>query len=337
MISLHEQNIPYTLKLMSKVYCGADIGGTKCSVVLIDEQGKILDKIYTCEHIIGEEKDLVKCVVSNIKEIISRNGLQESDLPGIGVGCAGHIRYRDGVIITTSNMKGFKNYPLRDAIQASFRIPVVLDNDANAQAICEFYFGAGNGFNDMVFLTISTGIGAGIIINKQLYRGVTGTAGEFGHNIVDPHSELDCTCGNKGCLMACACGLALPHLFEKMLNDGLECTLDLPPDFSTSEVNGEFLKKGLDMGDPVSREVISHSAYYVGMVLYNIFQGLNPPIIVLGGGLINWGDFYVDKIKSTFYEFARDMIFDPIEITVSEFSDDAAVIGAAAFTMEQPC
>ena len=90
---------------MSKVYCGADIGGTKCSVVLINESGKILDKIYTCDHIVGEEEDLVKCVVANIKEIINRNGLQESDLPGIGVGCAGHIRFREGVIITTSNLK----------------------------------------------------------------------------------------------------------------------------------------------------------------------------------------------------------------------------------------
>jgi glucokinase len=319
---------------MSKVYCGADIGGTKCSVVLIDEHGKILDKIYTCEHIVGEEGDLVNCVVANIKEIIQRNGLQESDLPGIGVGCAGHIRFRDGVIITTSNMEGFTDYPLRDALQAHFEIPVILDNDANAQAICEYKFGAGVGFDDMIFLTISTGIGAGIIINKQLYRGFTGTAGEFGHTIVEPGSALNCTCGNKGCLMAHASGIALPNIFEHKLKEGKKSMLDLPPDFDMSEVNGELLKKGLDMGDPVSTEIISDCGYYVGMVLYNIFQGLNPPIIVLGGGLINWGDFYVDKIKSTFYSFAQDMLFDPIEITVSNFSDDAAVIGAASFTLE---
>ena len=319
---------------MSKVYCGADIGGTKCSVVLINESGKILDKIYTCDHIVGEEEDLVKCVVANIKEIINRNGLQESDLPGIGVGCAGHIRFREGVIITTSNLKGFKNYPLRDAVQSYFNIPVILDNDANAQALCEYNFGAGVGFDDMVFLTISTGIGAGIIINKQLYHGMTGTAGEFGHTIVEPDSDLICTCGNKGCLMACACGLALPKLFEQKLKEGKKSKLDLPTDFNMSEVNGQFLKKGLDMDDPVSKEIISDSGYYIGMVLYNIFQALNPPIIILGGGLINWGEFYVNKIKSTFFSFARDMIFDPIEIKVSKFSDDAAVIGAAAFTFE---
>lgn len=319
---------------MGQLYCGVDIGGTKCSIALIDATGKIRDKIHTCAHIVGREGDLVACVTENIREIIRRNNLQESDLPGIGIGCAGHIRFRDGVIITTSNLKGFKNYPLREAIQAHFKIPVHLDNDTNAQAVGEHRFGAGRGFEEMVFVTISTGIGAGIIINGQLYRGTTGTAGEFGHTIVDPHSDLTCTCGNRGCVMACACGMALPHLFEQKLKMGMVSTLDLAPGFDHSLINGEILKKGLDMDDPVSREVILDSGYYVGIGIYNLFQVLNPPLIVLGGGLTNWGDFYINKIKSTFFDLARDMIFDPVEITISEIIGDAGVIGAAALTLE---
>jgi len=284
---------------MDKILCGVDIGGTKCSIALINEKGEILDKIYTCAHVDKSEDGLVKMLAENVKEIIQRNALQESDLQGIGMGCAGHIRFRDGVIITTSNLKGFKNYPIREMVQSHFSIPVILDNDTNAQALGEYKFGAGQGFEDMVFVTLSTGIGAGIIINKKLYRGATGTAGEFGHTIVEPGSELTCTCGNRGCLMACACGLALPHLFEKKLKEGKESKLDLPPNFIMSGINGQLLKQGLDMDDPVSKEVITDSGYYVGIGLYNIFQALNPPIIVLGGGLTNWGDFYLDKIKST--------------------------------------
>ncbi len=174
---------------MNKILCGVDIGGTKCSIALIDQEGKMLDKIYTCAHICDTEEGLVDCVKENIEEIINRNNLLESDLLGIGIGCAGHIRFRDGVIITTSNLEGFKNYPLREAVQSHFKIPVILDNDANAQAFGEFMFGAGKAYDDMVFLTISTGIGAGIIINKKLYRGLTGTAGEFGHTIVEPDSN----------------------------------------------------------------------------------------------------------------------------------------------------
>ncbi|MEN8226874.1 MAG: ROK family protein [Bacteroidota bacterium] len=319
---------------MSKILCGVDIGGTKCSIALVDEKGEILDKIYTCAHVEKGDEGRVHMVVEYIKELLQRNDLSESDLPGIGVGCAGHIRFRDGVILTTSNLKGFKNFPLREAIQSHFNIPVILDNDTNAQALGEYKFGAGQGFDDMVFVTVSTGIGAGIIINKKLYRGTTGTAGEFGHTIVEPGSELTCTCGNKGCLMACACGMALPYLFEQKLKEGKKSKLNLPSNFIMSRMSGEVLKQGLDMDDPVSKEVISDSGYYVGIGLYNIFQALNPPIIVLGGGLTNWGDFYLDKIKSTFYDLARDMIYDPIEIIVSKIVGDAGVIGAAALTLE---
>lgn len=319
---------------MKKYLCGVDIGGTKCSVILADVNGIIIDKIYTCAHVDQNEDGLVQLIAEQINEIIKRNQLQESGLMGIGMGCAGHIRFRDGVIITTSNLKGFKNYPLRDKMQSYFKIPVVLDNDANAQAFGEYKFGAGKGYNDMIFLTISTGIGAGIIINKKLYRGVTGTAGEFGHNIVEPHSDLTCTCGNKGCLMAMACGMALPYLYEKKIKEGKKSKLNLPANFNVSKLSGQLLKKGLEMDDPVSKEIISDSAYYVGLGIYNIFQALNPPIIVLGGGLTNWGDFYLDKIKSTFYSLARDMIFDPIEIVISDIGADAGVLGAAALSLE---
>jgi len=293
-----------------------------------------MDKCIDCDHVDKPEKELVSQIEGNVRRLLRNNNLQESDLLGIGIGCAGHIRFKDGVIITTSNLKGFKNYPLRDAVQERFSVPVILDNDANAQAFGEFKFGAGKGYDSMVFLTISTGIGAGIIINNRLYRGLTGTAGEFGHTIVSPDSGLTCTCGNRGCLMAVACGMALPHLFKQKISEGKVSRLDLPPDFDYNKVDGKLLKQGLDLDDPVSKEIILDSAYYVGIGIYNIFQALNPPLIVLGGGLLSWGDFYLAQIKKTFYEYARDMIFDPFEIAVSRIGPDVGVIGAASLALE---
>jgi glucokinase len=318
---------------MEKILCGIDIGGTKLSTALLTQDGAILDKCIDCNHVDKSEIQLEQ-ISENIYRLLEKNNLQETDLLGIGIGCAGHIRFRDGVIITTSNLKGFKNYPLRDAVQSHFRIPVILDNDANAQAFGEFKFGAGKGFGDMVFLTISTGIGAGIIINNRLYRGFTGTAGEFGHTIVEPSSELKCTCGNNGCLMAVACGMALPHLFRKKIKAGETCTLRLPPGFDYSMVNGKFLKQGLESGDPVSRAVILESGYYVGIGLYNIFQALNPQIIVLGGGLLSWGDLYLNHIRKVFFDHAREMIFDPFDIVTSKIGPDVGVIGAASLVLE---
>jgi glucokinase len=320
---------------MKNMLCGVDIGGTKLSIALVAESGQIIDKCIDCDHVEKSESGLTEQITSNIKKLLHRNNFIESDLKGIGMGCAGHIRFRDGVIITTSNLKGgYKGYPLRDAVQLNFKIPVILDNDANAQAYGEFKFGAGKGYNDMIFLTISTGIGAGIIINERLYRGMTGTAGEFGHAIVEPGSDLVCTCGNRGCLMAVACGMALPHLFRKKLSEGKVSKLQLPSDFDYGKVDGKLIKKGLDMDDEISKEIILECGRYAGIGIYNIFQALNPPLIVLGGGLLSWGDFYLDEVRKTFYELARDMMFDPIEIKVSEIGPDAGVIGAASLVLE---
>ena len=320
---------------MGKLLCGVDIGGTKLSTALITEAGEIIDKCIECDHVDKPECLMVDQIIYTVKRLIRHNGLQESDLLGIGIGCAGHIRFRDGVIITTSNLKGYKNYALRDAVQASFQIPVILDNDANAQAFGEFKFGAGKGFDSMVFLTISTGIGAGIILNNKLYRGMTGTAGEFGHTIVEPESSLVCTCGNRGCLMACACGMALPHLFKQKIEAGMTTSLNLPKNFNYASVDGKLLKQGLEQDDRLSMEIILDSAKYVGIGIYNIFQALNPPLIVLGGGLMSWGDFYFNQIKRTFYKYAGNMIFDPLEIAVSQIGPDVGVIGAASLVLER--
>ena len=320
---------------MGTILCGVDIGGTKLSVALITREGKIIDRCLDCDHVEKSECGLTDQIKFNIRRMLNRNSLNESDLCGIGVGCAGHIRFSEGTIITTSNLKGYKGYPLRNAIQSDFRVPVTLDNDANAQAFGEYKFGAGKGSDNMVFITISSGIGAGIIIDGKLYRGITGTAGEFGHAIIEPGSDLICTCGNRGCLMAVACGMAIPRLFQKKLNEGMVTKLLLPPDFDHSRIDGKLLKQGLDIGDPVSMEIILDIARYNGIGIYNVFQALNPQLIVLGGGLLSWGSFFLDRIKKTFYELARDMIFDPIEIKVSELGPDAGVIGAASLSLEK--
>jgi glucokinase len=223
---------------------------------------------------------------------------------------------------------------LRDSLDKNFSIPVRLDNDANAQAFCEFKFGAGRGYDDLIFLTISSGIGAGIILNRKIYRGMTGTAGEFGHTIIDPQSDYICTCGNRGCLMGCACGLTMPQMFRKKTEEGIKTTLPLPDDFDFSKVDGKLIKQGLDSDDPVSKAIVTDCADYIGIGIYNIFQVFNPPIIILGGGLMNLGEFYFNRIKAKFYELARDMIYDPIEIVKSEAEADAGLIGAAAMLLE---
>jgi len=255
-------------------------------------------------------------------------------LEGIGVGFPGHIRYREGITIISSNLKGFKNYPLKRNLQKYFSIPVLTDNDANAQAYAEFKYGAGRGYNSEIFVTISSGVGAGIIIDGKIYHGVTGTAGEFGHVIVNPNGKMRCGCGNYGCLWTYVSGIALGRIFkEHLLNK--EITL-LPVDDSTpdSEINGKLLKKGLDIDDPLTKKIVDESARYMGIGLYNLFQMFNPPVIIIGGGLINLGKYYLDLVKRNFYDLAKDMLFDKIEIKKSHLMENAGIVGAASLIME---
>jgi glucokinase len=319
---------------MEKLLCGVDLGGTKLSVGLVGTTGRIHDKITVYDHVGKSEVMIVDQIIGLIRQLISQNEISESDLKGIGMGFPGHVRYRDGHTLTTSNLKGFKNFPLRQSIAEHFKIPVLLDNDANAQAFCEYKFGAGKGYESVIFLTISTGIGAGIILNNKLYRGITGTAGEFGHTIVNSDNKQICTCGNEGCLMACACGLALPYLFKKKNEEGIRTTLPLPEDFNYSHVDGKLIMKGLGIDDPLSKAIMEECADYIGIIVYNIFQIFNPPIIILGGGLTSWGKTYLARVRKKFNDLARDMIFDKIEIVESMAGCDAGLIGAAALLLE---
>jgi glucokinase len=244
---------------------------------------------------------------------------------------------QDGICIVTSNLAaGFKNYPLRQVLQGYFsKAGVYVDNDANAQALGEFKYGAGRGYDSMIFMTISTGIGAGIIVNGKLLRGATGTAGEVGHTIVRPESKRKCSCGNYGCLMTQACGLFLPDIAIDLIESGVPNKLGITLENAREKINGQTLAAGLSIGDELSKAVVFESADAIGIAIYNLFQLFNPPVVVLGGGLTNLGSIYTDRITEKFTSLAKDMMYDEMKIVTSETRDYAGVLGAATLPLEK--
>jgi glucokinase len=212
---------------MKKILCGVDLGGTKLSVGLATLDGTLFDEMRTYDHIKKDNDGVISDMVALINAILEKNSLTEDDLIGIGVVFPGHINSKTGISLTTSNLpSGFKKYPFRDSIQKHFsKTKVIVDNDANAQAFAEFKYGAAKGHNNVFFITASTGIGAGIIIDGKLLRGVSGTAGEIGHTIIRPESTRKCTCGNYGCLMTQACGLFLYELAIDKMRTGIKSSL----------------------------------------------------------------------------------------------------------------
>lgn len=320
---------------MERMFCGVDIGGTKLAAGLMDSTGRLVHSFETSDHICLDEECVMDLIRDTVINLCRDAEMPVSDLAGVGVGMAGHIRSREGIVITTSNLPGFKNYPLARELSARLEIRVAVDNDANCQALAEHRFGAGQGHDDMIFITVSTGIGAGIIINNRLLRGQTGTAGEIGHTIIEPSSESLCTCGNKGCFMAHACTLNLDSLVKrKSARHTTSKIAGSTTRSGTDRIDGKVIHEHACHADPLALEVIDEYADYLGIMIYNLFQIFNPPTIVMGGGLMNWGDAFFNRITSRFYSLARDMLFDPIAIVKAELGKGSGVRGAACLLFD---
>jgi glucokinase len=319
---------------MAELLCGVDLGGTKVLVALVDDSGNVLRTLAIRDHRSLSEDETIRRISEVVQALVAEQGVAVADLQGVGVGTSGHVDNRRGVVVTNSNLPGFTDYPLQKRIQEHLAVPVTVDNDANAQAYAEYSFGAGRDATNMIFVTVSTGIGAGIVMNSRLYRGTTGSAGEIGHTIVNPHSPIRCGCGNYGCLMSHACGLSIPEVVkQKIAKPGCVTDIDIT-NLSDAEINGELIKEGLDTGDPLCREIVLEYADYLAIGLYNLFQLFNPGLFVLGGGLTEWGPVYLNRIRKRFYELALHMMHERIQVRTSEIGAEAAVIGAAALVLE---
>lgn len=323
------------------ILCGVDIGGTKLAAGLVAPDGQLLRLAATSDHTRGDEAHVMDSVARLVRKLCGEGGFRTEDLDGVAVGMAGHMRSRDGVALTTSNFKGFKNYAVTEELAKRLGVRVTLENDANCQAWAEHKYGAGRGFDDMVFITVSTGIGAGIIINNRLLRGQSGTAGEIGHAIADPNSELSCTCGNRGCFMALASTINLEQLARRKSVRHKKTRIFSRPEGEQPEasaaacrLDGRQVYSHAKRGDPVAMEIIQDYADYLGIMLYNVFQTFNPPCIVMGGGLMNWELGYFERMRRKFDELARDMLYDPIHIVKAEMGEGSGVIGAAALLLE---
>jgi glucokinase len=318
-----------------KLICGVDLGGTKLSAALFDQKGSLIGKEIIHKHVDETTDGIVRITAELVKTLLTNNNVEFSDILGIGVGLAGHILYKKGIIITTSNFKvTFTNYPFVEKMQVHLPgVKVLLDNDANVQALGEYMYGAGRGYESMVFITVSTGVGAGIVLNGKLLRGKNGTAGEIGHSIIEYNSRYLCTCGNYGCAMAHSSGLFLPELYKYKLESGMTSSIGLTVQ-NVSSFDGYLLEKGINEGDEISIAIMNESADIIGASVFNIHKMLDPDAVVLGGGLMQLGDRYMSRIKNQFKFLMQDMMDDEMEIKLWEIGADAGLLGAASLLLE---
>ena len=290
---------------------GVDLGGTKILTALADSKGNILSAVkIDTEASSGPEK-----VLSNITRSIlmaaKQAGVPTSKISKIGIGAPGPI-LGEAIIVSPPNLPGWKNVNIKSILQRELKINVCVENDANAAALGELYFGAGKGFKNLVYMTISTGIGGGIIIDGKIYRGALGVAGEVGHMVMDPKGPK-CGCGRRGCLEALAAGPAIAKMAGKK---------------TAVDVDAAAKK-----GDKRSIKAIETAAKYIGMGIGNINNILNPDIFVIGGGVTNIGNMIFTPIKYWAKEYSMEAARKSLIIVPAKQKNNAGVMGAIAMCM----
>jgi len=304
---------------------GIDIGGTKTLSAVVDNQGRVLarHRIETPQQ--GPEA-FVAVLAQELGQLLLQAGLRREDVAGVGVGAPGPLDPRTGVVFEPPNLTGWRDVPLQDMLQRLTGLPAHVENDANAAALGEVWIGAGVGARDLIYMTVSTGIGGGLIFDGDLYHGVSGYAGEIGHMTVEPEGPI-CPCGRRGHLEAVAAGPAIARMAGEAVRTGRTTRLSaFPPEALTAAAVAEAAMAG----DTVAREVYERAARYIGLALASLINVLNPELVIIGGGVSKVGDLLFGPVRRVVRERAYERTADVAKIVPAALGDDVGVIGAAA-------
>ena len=310
---------------MGKRYVvGVDLGGTKIYTALVDLQGNIIkEKVIETLASEGDQAVLGR-IIDTIDYVI--DGTDKDLIKAIGIGCPGILDLKKGIIIESPNIP-FKNFEIIKNIKERFDLPTYLDNDANVATIGEYMFGAGKGTENMIYMTVSTGIGGGAILNGKIYRGSTGNALEIGHTTISKDGAR-CGCGNVGCSESLASGTAIGRKAKEAVNSNAETSLKNYDNVSAKEV---FIEAG--KGDRVASDILNISLTYLGIAVANVISSFDPEKVVIGGGVINGGDIVLEKIKEEVSKRCMKTFVDYCSIEKAKLGGQAGVLGAAALAI----
>jgi len=313
---------------------GIDLGGTKILTAVTNAQGKMLSRDHSITPAKEGQQAVVKSILESMSRALDQAHMVAADLTAIGVGAPGLSNPETGILFTSPNLPGWRDVPLRDIIEKQLGKKAFLINDANAAALGELYFGAGRGARNFIYITVSTGIGGGIIIDGKIYTGSTGTAGELGHMVIDDEGP-QCNCGNKGCWETLASGTALAREARRRIKEGAATSIPKYADGDLEKINAEAIHEAAQAGDKLASELIAQSAYYLGVGLANLINIFNPEVIVIGGGLSNIGDML---LKPAFNEAGRrafKQAYQAVRFARAELGRNSGVLGAAAYAFEK--
>ncbi len=312
------------------LYIGIDLGGTNIAAGLVDENGKILfqDSTPTLASRTGEE--IVKDICMLCKKLVDEAGYTMDDIAAIGMGCPGTVDNENGVIAYSNNLP-FEHFNMRDEIQKYINKPINLENDANAAAYGE-YIVNGNGAKDYIFITLGTGVGGGVIIDKKIYRGFNFAGGELGHISLVIDGE-QCSCGKKGCWEAYASVTALIRQTKAAMEKNPDSLMHEIAE-KEGKVSGRTAFDAAKKGDKAGEEVVKMYEKYVAEGLVSILNIFQPEKISIGGGISKEGDYLLNPIKELVYKDDYNKYMPKTKIEIATLFNDAGIIGAAMSAKE---
>ncbi|CYV61969.1 ROK family glucokinase [Streptococcus suis] len=319
---------------MSKKIIGIDLGGTSVKLAILTTEGEIQEKWSIKTNILDDGSHIVPDIIDSINQRFETHGLTKDDFLGVGMGSPGVVDSEAGTVIGAYNLNWKTLQLVKEQFESALGLPFFIDNDANVAALGEQWVGAGNNNPNVVFMTLGTGVGGGVIAAGNLIRGVKGAGGELGHITVDFDKPFACTCGKKGCLETVASATGIVNLSRRYADQyagdaKLKQIIDDGQDVTAKDVF-DLAKEGDDLALIVYR----HFSEYLGVACANIAAVLNPAYIVLGGGVSAAGEFLLDGVRKVFAENSFPQIKESTQIVLATRGNDAGVLGAASLVLK---
>lgn len=307
---------------MNKLVVGIDVGGTNVKLGLISQSGRIIDRTnFLTRSYVRNKKRLIDAICEEAKNLISKNHLVPRNISGIGIGLPGLVDPLKGIVQFLPNIPGWRGVPLKQIMQRRMRIPTFLENDVNLITLGEWRFGAGVGVEDMVCITLGTGVGGGLILNNQLYRGPGFSAGEVGHIPINENGPR-CNCGGFACLERCVGNRYLSRKIKTIFKKAL----------SLEDVHALAVK-----GDCRAVCFWKETAVHIGNGLVGVVNLLNPRRIIIGGGIANSHRFLFKTIEQTIKARAMKVQGAMVKIVKTKLGNDGGIVGARVLVHQELC
>jgi glucokinase len=312
--------------MQPSIFVGVDIGGTKIAAGLVDADGEISSQKRVAMISNGSADDGLSAVLSAIAQVLPPHA---DGVSGIGICAPGPLDPITGTILNPPNVPCWRNFPLAESVQKVHRVPVKVDNDANAAALAEARWGAGRGYRNVFYATIGTGIGTGIVMDGQVYHGRTGAAGEGGHMSIDYRGPV-CECGKPGCIEVLASGTAIARRARELVVAGNKSSMLELAGGDARVINGEIVRQAFDGGDALAQEILTEMAGMIALWLGNIVDLLDPDVIVIGGGAAVLLNSFFDDIRNRIPKLTVNPRSSEVPIVHARYGADSGIAGGAA-------